>query len=226
MVLNMRLAGHVARMGDRWGAYRILVGRPWGKVTTWNQIIPVHFPSYFLKIHINIILPSTFRSSKLILSPRFAHQNLLRTCPVSHTCHMPCPSHSWCDHAGNIWWGMQLPRPYWSRIFCVPSITCSRRQFLRKMWPIKLPRFVADYLGLDFMLLTEGGVPDSCDEIWNNFANIYGGGGTIIESVGAPNRLSTPAVFNLFCSRTPIYNFFSTLYPQSCWCIIQVIHSL
>jgi hypothetical protein len=33
-------------------------------------------------------------------------------------------------------------------------------------------------------------------------------------------------VFNLFCSRTPRYNFSSTLYPQSCWCIIQVIHSL
>jgi hypothetical protein len=33
-------------------------------------------------------------------------------------------------------------------------------------------------------------------------------------------------VFNLFCSRTARYNFFSTLYPQSCWCIIQVMHSL
>jgi hypothetical protein len=25
---------------------------------------------------------------------------------------------------------------------------------------------------------------------------------------------------------TPSYKFSSTLYPQSCWCIIQVIHSL
>jgi uncharacterized protein YegP (UPF0339 family) len=37
---------------------------------------------------------------------------------------------------------------------------------------------------------------------------------------------SISAVFNLFCSRTPTYNFSSTLYPQSCWCTIQVIHSL
>jgi hypothetical protein len=37
---------------------------------------------------------------------------------------------------------------------------------------------------------------------------------------------STTVVFNLFCSRTPRYNFSWTLYPQSCWCIIQVIHSL
>jgi hypothetical protein len=31
-------------------------------------------------------------------------------------------------------------------------------------------------------------------------------------------------VFNLFCSRTPRYNFSSTLYPQSCWYIMQVLH--
>jgi hypothetical protein len=37
---------------------------------------------------------------------------------------------------------------------------------------------------------------------------------------------STAMVFNLFCSRTPRYNFSSTLYPQRCWCVIQVIHSL
>jgi hypothetical protein len=33
-------------------------------------------------------------------------------------------------------------------------------------------------------------------------------------------------VFKLFCLCTPIYNFYSFLYPQSCWCIIQVIRSL
>jgi hypothetical protein len=35
---------------------------------------------------------------------------------------------------------------------------------------------------------------------------------------------SRTVVFNLFCSRTPKYNLSSTLYPQSCWCIIQVIY--
>jgi hypothetical protein len=29
-----------------------------------------------------------------------------------------------------------------------------------------------------------------------------------------------------FCSRTPRFNLSWTLYPQSCWCIIQVMHSL
>jgi hypothetical protein len=32
-------------------------------------------------------------------------------------------------------------------------------------------------------------------------------------------------VFSLFCSRTPRYNFSSTLYPQNCWYIMQVIHT-
>jgi hypothetical protein len=39
--------------------------------------------------------------------------------------------------------------------------------------------------------------------------------------------LSPMAVlFNLFRSRTPRYDFSLILYPQSSWCIIQVIHSL
>jgi hypothetical protein len=35
-----------------------------------------------------------------------------------------------------------------------------------------------------------------------------------------------PEAFNLFCSRTPKYNLSSTLYHQSCWCIIRDIHNL
>jgi hypothetical protein len=32
--------------------------------------------------------------------------------------------------------------------------------------------------------------------------------------------------WTIFCPRTPRCNFSSTLYPQRCWCTIQVIHSL
>ena len=45
--------------------------------------------SYFLKIHLNIVLSSTPMSPKSSLSSGFPHQNPLRTSLLSHTCYMP-----------------------------------------------------------------------------------------------------------------------------------------
>ena len=60
-----------------------------------SQLHPVPTTSsHFLKIHLNIILPSTSGSPQWSLSLRFPHQNPMHTSPLPHTCHTPHPSHS------------------------------------------------------------------------------------------------------------------------------------
>jgi len=59
-----------------------------------SQLDPVHTPtSHFLKIHINIIFPSTPWSPKWLLSLRFPHQKPVYASPLPHTRYMPRPSH-------------------------------------------------------------------------------------------------------------------------------------
>jgi hypothetical protein len=64
-------------------------------VSTLNQLNPVHTPtSHFLKVHLNIILPSTPGSTKWSLSFRFFHQNPVYASSRPHTSEMPHPSDS------------------------------------------------------------------------------------------------------------------------------------
>ena len=70
---------------------------------------PVHIlTSHLLLIHPNIIHPSTPRSPQWSLSLRFPHQDPI--CPplLTHTRHMPSPSHSRFYHPHNIGWGVQI----------------------------------------------------------------------------------------------------------------------
>ena len=75
-----------------------------------SQLDPVHTPTFhFLKMHLNIILPSVPGFPQWSLSLRFPHQNPVLACPLPHMCHMPRPSHSsWFYHSHNIGWGVQI----------------------------------------------------------------------------------------------------------------------
>ena len=69
-----------------------------------SQLDPVHTPTfYFLKSHLNIILPSTPGSPKWSLSLRFPHQNPVYASPLSHTRYLPRPSHSYArERTGSL----------------------------------------------------------------------------------------------------------------------------
>ena len=60
-----------------------------------GQPNPVHIPtSHLLEIHPNIIHPFTPRSPQWSPSLRFPHQDPIHPPLLTHTRHMPCPSHS------------------------------------------------------------------------------------------------------------------------------------
>ena len=79
-------------------------------VSILGQPIPVHIPtSHLLEIHPNIIHPSTPRSPQWSPSLRFPKQDPIHPPLLTHTRHMPSPSHSSrFYHPDNIGWGVQI----------------------------------------------------------------------------------------------------------------------
>ena len=77
---------------------------------SWSQLDPVHKPtSNFLKIYLNIILPSTPGSPKCSLSFRFPHQNPVHASSLPHTRYMPRPSYSSrLYYPNSIGWAVQI----------------------------------------------------------------------------------------------------------------------
>jgi len=79
-------------------------------VSILGQSNPVQIPtSHLLQIHPNIIHPSTPRSPQWSLSLLFPHQEPIHPPLLTHTHHMPSPSHSSrFYHPHNIGWGVQI----------------------------------------------------------------------------------------------------------------------
>ena len=79
-------------------------------VSILGQPNPVHMPtSHLLEIHPNITHPSTPRSPQWSLSLWFPHQDPIYSPLLTHTRHMPSPSHSsWFYHPYNIGWAVQI----------------------------------------------------------------------------------------------------------------------
>ena len=117
------------------GSYRIHKHPPY--VLLLSQINPIlASPSHVLKMHFNIILPSTPWHSKSFPSLGSPHVNPVSTLPVSHTCHMPRPSHSWLYHPLNIWWGVQTINLRFMLSSPVPSYLVPLRSSFLPLHPI------------------------------------------------------------------------------------------
>ena len=90
-----------------------------------SQLHPVPTtPSHFLKIHLNIILPSTSWSPQWSLSLGFPHQNLVHTSPFLHTCHMSHPSHSsrFYHPHNNGWWVQMVAEEHLVKIILISMV--------------------------------------------------------------------------------------------------------
>jgi hypothetical protein len=75
-----------------------------------SQTNPIQtFPSLWLKIHFNIVLPCNSSSLQWPLTFKFTYSNPVCALLLCHTGHMPCPHHNlWFYHPNVIWWEVNL----------------------------------------------------------------------------------------------------------------------
>jgi hypothetical protein len=70
-----------------------------------NPVRPIHL--YLRKVHLNVFLLPTPRSSQWSLAFGPPNQNPVNTSPLPHACHMSSPPHPRFNHPNNIRWGIQ-----------------------------------------------------------------------------------------------------------------------
>jgi hypothetical protein len=78
--------------------------------TILSQLNPVRpVDPYLRKVHLNVILPPTPRSSQRYLPFGPPNKNPVDISPLPHACHMTRPSHPpWFNHPNNIRWRIQV----------------------------------------------------------------------------------------------------------------------
>jgi len=88
--------------------YHIHVSPPAAPIITHSNTVHA-FPTHFLKIHFNIILPSLSRSCKRSLSVRSPHKNTLCTYPIPTRARCSACLNLHClKTPNNIWWEVQI----------------------------------------------------------------------------------------------------------------------
>ena len=129
-----------------------------------SQFDPV-CTSHFLKIHLNIILPSTPGSPKWPLSFRFPHQNPVYASPLPHVRYMPhLPHSSRFYHPNNIEWALHIINAGLNKFIEIDqwSIQCESKPGIEtsRLHPLTLGAFVLPYtLGWHKYLMWVGWMP-------------------------------------------------------------------